>query len=616
MPAWLTRFRATIRRMFFWLNPVAKTSSEQETESIRDRALVLSIIKPKSIPKWRQLRYAGRVLNLNERKILAGSVFLFFVFLTAGFILLAMNHVTMVPIVGGTYTEAVVGEPRAINPIDGPNNDSDADLVSLIYSGLFRMHGLEAEPDLAQKYEWQENGKVLTVKLRDDAYFHNGQPVTTEDVLFTIESIQDPARESTLAPLFRGIKAVIIDRKTIQFILEEPDINLLTSLTVGIMPFQLWKDIPATNAHLANLNLKPIGSGPYEVKSFTRDNLGVIRSYTIERSDRYYGVKPNIKTITFQFYSDRQSASDALKSDLVDAYSFIPAEEMDKFKSAARWQTMALEIPQQTIAFFNLKDKTLEDIRLRQALNLGVNRDDVITANNGYAVATESPFPFLIPASTTDYNLDQARDLLQNMGWILPSNDSIRIYEPNKKTTTTTESNASSTKLTLTILAPNETGLLKMADVLKRQWSLLGAQVEINAMEAREVLRKSSRDRDAQIILWNVLLRPDQDLFPIWWSGQAGDRGTNFSGLADKEVDALIEQTKKASTTEVLLQKREDLSKAILKQSPAVFLTRPKYGYVISTRIKGISKDLIVATPPDRFREIDKWYIKTGLRWK
>lgn len=615
MPAWLTRFRATIRRMFFWLTPAAKTSSEQEIESVRDRALVLSITKPKSIPKWRQLRYAGRVLSLNERRILAGSVFLFLVFLLAGFVLLAMNHMTTVPIVGGTYTEAIVGEPRAINPIDGPSNDPDADLVSLIYSGLFKMQGLEAEPDLAQKYEWQEQGKVLTIKIRDDAYFHNGQPVTAEDVLFTIEAMQDPARGSALAPLFRGVKTVIIDRKTIQFILKEPDITLLTSLTVGIMPFQLWQDIPATSARLANLNLKPIGSGPYEVKSFTRDNLGVIRSYTIERSDRYYGIKPNIKTITFQFYSDRQSASDALKSDLVDAYSFIPSEEIDKFKSAARWQTTSLEIPQQTIAFFNLKDKTLEDIRVRQALILSINKEEMVAAYNNFAVATESPFPFLITASSTEYNLDKARESMQNSGWILPTNDTIRIYEPSKKTTPV-ESNASSTKLTLSILVPNEPGLLKVADVLKRQWSLLGAQVEINAMEAREVLRKSSRDRDGQIILWNVLLRPDQDLFPIWWSGQAGDRGTNFSGLADKEVDTLIEQTKNASTTESLLQKREALANAILKQSAAVFLARPKYGYVISTRIKGISKNLILATPQDRFMEIAKWHIKTGLRWK
>lgn len=615
MPARLTRFRATIRRMFFWLTPAAKTSSEQETESVRDRALVLSITKPKAIPKWRQLRYAGRVLNINERRTLALSIFLFFVFLTAGFILLAMDHVTTVPVVGGTYTEAVVGEPRAINPIDAPSNDPDADLVSLIYSGLFKMRGLEAEPDLAQKYEWQEDGKVLTVKIRDDAYFHNGQPVTAEDVLFTIEALQDPARGSALAPLFRGVKTVIIDRKTVQFILTQPDVTLLTSLTVGIMPFQLWQDIPATSARLANLNLKPIGSGAYEVKSFTRDNLGIIRSYTIERSERYYGIKPNIKTITFQFYPDRQAASDALKSDLVDSYSFIPSDEIDKFKSAARWQTIALEIPQQTIAFFNLKNKTLEDIRVRQALIQSVNKEDIIQAYNNFALITESPFPFLAAASSTEYNLDKARESMQNSGWVLPGNDSIRIYEPSKKTAPV-DSNSSSTKLTLSILVPNEPGLLKIAEVLKRQWSLLGAQVEISAMEAREVLRKSSRDRDGQIILWNVLLRPDQDLFPIWWSGQAGDRGTNFSGLADKEVDALIEQTKQASSTESLLQKREALSNAVLKQSAAVFLARPKYGYVVSTRIKGISKNMILATPQDRFAEIDRWYIKTGLRWK
>lgn len=616
MSALPARFTAWFRRTFFWLN--AKTSTEQGPDYARDHALVLAVTKPKQVPRWKQLRYASRVLSLNERRVLAGSLFLTFAFLATGFALLVSGHLTSVPVLGGTYTEALIGEPQTINPIDAPANDVDADLTSLIYSGLFRMDGMEPAPDLAQSYEWSNGGKTLTVKMATDAFFHNGSPVKAEDVQFTVESIQDSARSSLLAPLFRGVKAVAIDDTTIQFNLDSPDATFLTALTVGILPSNLWQDIPAASARLANLNLKPIGSGPYLIKSFTRDNYGIIRSYTLERFEKYYGTKPHIKTLTFQFFPDRQSAEDALKSDLVDGLSFIPPDEADKFHATARWHSAALEVPQQTVAFFNLKNKTLEDPRVREALIMGTNRDEALTAFNGSAAPAKGPYPFMEMTSSTPFDLDAARKLLQDSGWVLPKNDTVRIYmRPDpKKPNPNPEATASSTKFALSITVPEEPNLIKMAEILKRQWSLLGAQVEVRPMDPRLLLKKSSTERDAQIILWNILLRPDQDLFPIWWSGQASERGLNFSGLADKEVDTLIEQTKSASTTEILSANRTALATALTKRSPALFLARPIYDYVISNRVKGVQEKIRVARPADRFQNISHWYIKTGLRWK
>jgi peptide/nickel transport system substrate-binding protein len=616
MPASLARARAWVRRILFWLTPASKTSIEQIPDAARDHALVLAVTKPTNVPHWRQLRYAGRVLNQTERKILAGSLGFFGLFIVAAVVISAANHLATIPAQGGTYTEAIVGEPQAINPIDAPANDADVDLSSLIYSGLFRMQGMEVVPDLAKSYEWSSDGKILTVHLQPEAKFQNNDPVQAEDVQFTVESIQDPARNSLLAPLFRGVKINILDDQTVEFVLDQPDATFMTALTVGILPSGLWQDIPPASARLAPLNLKPVGSGPYVVKSFTRDNYGVIRSYTLDLNEKYYGIKPHIKTITFQFYPDRQSAEDALKSDLVDAVAFIPPDEAEKFHSAARWHSIALQIPQQTIAFFNLKDKVLSDQKVRQALISGSNRQDYITAYSGLAAVADAPYPFMSASSTFD--LDGARKLLDEAGWVLPANDSVRVYQKidPKKPTPAPTSTPSSTKLVLTIMVPEETVLLKVADALKRQWSLLGAQVEVKPMDARLLLKKSSSERDAQVVLWNVLLRPDQDLFPIWWSGQAAQGGMNFSGLADKEIDTLIEKTSSATSTQMLEKSRTDLSTAILKRAPALFLVRPFYIYVVSSRIKGVGDTMRLARPGDRFQDIGQWYVKTGLRWK
>ncbi|MFA6446972.1 MAG: ABC transporter substrate-binding protein [Patescibacteria group bacterium] len=617
------RVWARLRKVFFWLSPEKRASAEQEPESERDHALVLSITQPKHVPHWRQLRYSGRVLNSSEKKILVTAIVLGVIFLISAVAILINQDTISMPASGGTYTEALVGEPQALNPIDAPANDADADISSLIYSGLFKMQGMEAMPDLAESFGWSPDSKILTVKIRKDAKFHNGLPVTADDVQFTIESIQDPARGSLLEPVFRGISVGILDPQTIQFTLPRADATFLVALTVGIVPSSLWEDIPANTARLANLNLKPIGSGPYLVKSFTRDQKGLIRSFTLEAWPDFYGVKPHIKTITFQFYPDSQTAEDAIKSDLVDGLAFVSPTEIDRFKSTARWNSVTLELPQQTIAFFNLKDKLLSDIRVRQALALAISRQDIINALGGHGVADNSAYPFLPAtnqtASSTD--LENARKLLQTAGWVLPKDSNVRVYEKPSATTKATKDVAKPTttdqqKLLISITVSDQTDLLKIADVLKRQWSLLGAQVEIMPLDQVSLLRKANHDRNGQVILSNILVGADQDLFPIWWSGQAGERGMNFSALAEKDVDILIDLTKSSTSTAMLQKSREKLSATILKYAPAAFLIRPLYSYVISTKVKGLPQGEVLARPSDRFQNIEDWYIKTGLRWK
>jgi peptide/nickel transport system substrate-binding protein len=605
----LARIRAWFRAIFFWLAPSKKTGSEQNPETDRDHALVLAVTKPTAIPTWRQFRYLGRVMQANEIKLLIGIIVLGTIALLAGILLIAKDHLTIIPIVGGTYTEAIIGEPHAINPVDAPANETDSDITALIYSSLFKMDGLEPIPDLAEAYEWGEERKILTIKLREDAIFHNGERVTADDVQFTFETIQDPARVSIIAPLFRGVQVVAKDTYTIQFILDQPDASFLKSLTVGIMPAAIWQNIPAANARLANINLKPVGSGPYQVKSFTRDGRGVIRSYTLERSEHYYGIKPFIKTITFQIYPDINPAEDALKSDLVDGLSFLTPIEMEKFTAVTRWNTATLDAPQQTIAFFNLKDEILKDSDIREALLKAIDRNEVVEALGGHAIIAEAAYPFLNPTTSTQTDIEGARKLLEEADWILPENETVRKLKD-------ADENATTTHLNLSILVPNQPDLIKVAETLKRQWSLIGAQVEIETNNIPTVLRRSSRDRDTQIVLWNVLYSRDQDLSPIWWSGQTTDRGTNFSGLSDTDIDELINKTKSASSTEALLKAQIELSDKILEEFPAAFLVRPQYGFVVSTRIKGVPEKLNIIKPSDRFQQIHEWYIKTGWQWK
>ncbi|MFH1078240.1 MAG: peptide ABC transporter substrate-binding protein [Patescibacteria group bacterium] len=606
MNAFVVRLRALVKRVFFWW-PSAAPSEERAPDASSDHALVVAVTSPRKVPTLRQLRYAPRVLTMRERRIGWLSIALL---LVSGGLALGVTveeRTVRVPVVGGTISEALIGEPSVINPIDAPGNDVDRDIASLVFSGLFRMDGMQAAPDLAERYEWSEDGKTLTVVIREDARFHSGDPVTADDVQFTVESIQDPARSSPLASSFRKVKAIATDERTVQFQLETPDLQFLTSLTVGILPSELWQDIPAANARLADLNMRPIGSGPYRFKSYTRDAKGSIRSYTLERDDHWYGVKPYLKTVVFQFYPDRKQAEDALRADLVQALAFSPLKD-DTQGDSVRWHRIQLELPQETVAFFNVKQKLLSDERVRRALAGVVDRQEIVDAWRGRAVPIGGPYPFST-ATSTPLTLDEGRALLDAAGWKLSESGDVR---------TLGKASASSTvsTLELTILTPDQAELIAVADVLQRRWSLLGVKVTVVPLEPETFVHRATIERDGHVIVTNVLLGPEQDLFPFWWSSQATARGLNISGLADRDVDMLLATARDATSTSAQQDARTSLSDAIRKSTPAIFLVRPSSPYLVSKKIMGVTETLSVSRPADRFHDLMHWYVKTGWRWK
>jgi ABC-type transport system substrate-binding protein len=642
----LKRLRELLQRIFFW-HESGKHSSEFTPEPAHDHALVIAVTKPKSIPRWRQLRYAGKLFSLKERRLLAiATITLFFgLGITAWDV--ARNHILTVPASGGRITEAIIGSPKDPNPLYASTNDPDQDIVSLVFASLFRrVNGSTVVPDLAERYEWSTDGKQLTLQLRTNVQFHDGEPLTSDDVVFTLNAAKDPAWHSPYAPLLRGMTVDRTDDHTVVITLQQPDSSILDTLTIGILPAHIWQDIPPQNAFLADANQKPIGAGPYRVRSFTKDADGAVLGYTFERNDHYFGIKPFLSQVEFRFFPDRTQAEDALRGGQVDSLAFIPGSGIPRLTKNERLTSTALELPQETIAFLNVNDPLLKDLRIRQALSLVVERGDVVNAQADIASPVIGPFPYLTlpaPTSTPEERLEKARSLLADAGWVQPQNSDIRIKAPPKPaapaptkkstskasaktsavttapvvsaTSTPILSTASSTQLMLTVTVPNVPDLLAVADVLKRRWSLLGAKVEIDVQETNTLAKSMVVNRNTQIVIWNVLLAPSQDLYPVWWSGEASGHGLNLSNLVDRNVDDGIETVHAATTTQSLMQARTSLSNTILARAAAVFLTRPGYGYVHDRRIQGMT-DLQLGRPSDRFNDLPNWYVNLGWRWK
>jgi peptide/nickel transport system substrate-binding protein len=623
MSSLISKMRTWWQRLFFWQqgNPGSK---EFKPEAHHDHALVLAIKEPSTRTRLQKLRFLNHIFSAKERQLFWGSVLVSILCLGLGGFLLSRPHLMTVPTSGGTLTEAVIGTPKLINPLYAPLNDVDRDLCTLIYSGLFRVNeSLEPVPDLVERYHWSPDGKTLEVSLRKDARFQDGVQVTARDVVFTYETARDASWRSPVSSNFKHVEPIRVDDETVQFHLDQPDPNLLMNLTLGILPAHIWEDVQGPTAGLAEANLKPIGSGPYQLESFKRDQKGNIASFKLSKFPGYYGQAPYLDSWQFRFYTDRAQAQAALQNKQVDAVAFVPWKDVADLKHG-NIQSATIELPQETVAFFNVKNPLLKDIRLRQALNLAVDRNELQELIGNNARVVDSPFPFMEASSTRTSDIDGARILLNTLGWRLPTDGSVRVFEaPPVPTTRSSRSttpapkptNVSSTELALTIDLPNQADLIKVAELLKRRWSLIGVRVDIQTHDPGELLQQVTTKRDYQVLLWNVLLPPTQDISAFWQSDNATDQGLNLSNLADHDIDQALDATKAATSTAALDAARRTLSATIIKQTPALFLLRPAYAYLLSENVQGVH-NMHLSRPSERLLRASDWYLMTSWKWK
>jgi peptide/nickel transport system substrate-binding protein len=335
------------------------------------------------LPSKSQWRQFFKVLTKKEEIIFFIFLFLFFssfLFLSINFY---FNNTEVIPAEGGTYIEGVVGSPRFINPIYAETSDVDRDLVEIIFSGLMKYDVSDKiVPDLAKEYKILEEGKVYEFYLKENIFWSDGEPLTVNDVVFTIETIQSPEINSPLRVNWLGVEVEKISETALRFKLKNPSAIFLENCTVKIIPEHIWKDISPQNFPLSTWNLKPIGSGPYKLKDLSQDEQGEIKSLDLERNSKYFGKMPNLSRISFHFFDSEEQLIAAANSGKIKGLSIKPKNSSQLLKNN-NFQQYLLSLPRYFAIFFNLnssdgESKVLSGKEVRQALNYGTNKEEII----------------------------------------------------------------------------------------------------------------------------------------------------------------------------------------------------------------------------------------------
>jgi peptide/nickel transport system substrate-binding protein len=601
-----------INQLFYFLRLKKKFKNHDEK--------LMAQLRSKKIPSLKQFKYLSKSLSKKEWLFFRIA---FFVFILSILFIVAnvfLGKTKIVPRVGGTYTEALVGSPKFINPLYASINDVDQDIASLVFSGLVRVDNhQQIVPDLAERWEVSEDQKEYTFYLHDDLKWHDRENLTTEDVLFTYQMIQDEEFKSPLYSIFLDVEMQAIDDKTIKFVLPGSYSLFLENLTVGIMPAHLWREVLPANILLADYNMRPVGSGPYKFKNLIKDKLGNIKSYTIERNKKYHNGDVFIKEINFKFYPDFISATEAFKGHNVDGISYLPNNLEENISLRKDVVKNNFSLPQYTALFFNQqKNESLKELAVRQALAYAIDKDFLTNEVLGSeAQKIEAP----ILAGFIGYNpniakyetdIEKAKTLLDEAGWKV---EKVEIKKDEEVVSTrVVRVNKDDEELKLVITTVDRVDNQLVAEAIQKMWQELDIQVEVRLVDVSEIQAKVIRNRDFEILLFGENFGTDPDPYPFWHSSQVGENGLNLANFVNKESDQVLEEARQISDPQKRHDKYVHFQNILNKYLPAIFLYTPKYTYPVTGDIKGMDT-YVIANPSDRFSNIVNWYIETRRKF-
>ena len=370
---------------------------------------------------------AKKLFSIINKRVSFFILFVLVLFLLFWGINFYFKNTEKVPAFGGSFVEGIVGQPSFINPIYASTNDVDRDLVELIFSGLMKYDSQgNIVPDLAQNYEIKDEGKVYEFELKENILWHDKVSLTSDDVIFTIQTIQNSDYKSPEIANWLGVEVKKISDRKLYFKLKNPYPSFLENTTLKIIPKHIWKDISVKRFPLAiDLNLfQPIGSGPYTLKKVNQDKLGFISSIELEANKDYYDKIANISKILFQFFEKEEDLIYAAKNKEIDNFSIINFSNYNSldFKD---FQLYNLKLPRYFAVFFNQKNsEVLKELEVRRALNYGTNKIDIIkTALFGFAEAVDSPilpnfYIFDSPENIYQFDKNKAEEILDSCGFL------------------------------------------------------------------------------------------------------------------------------------------------------------------------------------------------------
>ncbi len=562
-------------------------------------------LSSKRIPGWRQLRSLGSVLSPSERRWVIIFGWLASISAIVVLTVFLSGHLGRVARAGGTLTEGIVGSPQFINPVLARPDTADADVVNVTFRGLMRVgQNPKYIPELADNLVVSPDGKTYTVTLRPGLVWSDGQPLTADDVVYTYQTMADAQYKSPWQSALKPVNVEKKDGRTIIFRIDHPTPGFMNLLTLGLIPQHAWGDQTGATFSLAELNLKPIGNGPYKFSSLTKDRSGAIKSLTVIKNKDYRPGAPLIDHLVFKFYGSQESAVQALASDSVDTLGNLQQDDVAMISK--HHVVTNIPLAQITGIFFNQRSNPALKVKeVRRALSMSIDRQALVHSplHDQGRVAYGPILPGFIGYNPNlrhdDNQAEQAKSLLDQAGWKTMANG-IR--------------QKGSQQLTFVLTTVDEPALVALAHAVAKSWQAIGAQVEVKTVDPTRIEVDTIGPRQYEALLFGQRLTADSDPYAYWHSTQQRDPGFALAIFFNKNLDKDLDDGHK--TLDPVQRQKDylDFQNILIDEVPAVITDQSVYAYAHPKGLHGFNDRLLI-DPTNRFDDISHWYLHTSLTW-
>lgn len=522
------------------------------------------------------------------------------------------------------YVEGVVGAPGSVSPLTA-TTQVDRDLVALLFSGLVRNGpGGTLVPDLAERWSVDASGKTWTVDLREDARWHDGTPVTPDDVVFTIETMQDPAYTGPSGTAWSEVSVVASGPRQVRFTLTTPLGGFLQALTQPIAPAHLLGDVPIASLADDPFGEQPVGSGPFALTELTPTSASLVPADIVPGIDgatpsavsspdslttpaptiRPSRPMPYLTGLEFRFYDDVDLLRRDFRAGDLDGASGLPPAIAAELGATDGARLLRYPGSTLTAVLLNLRPGHPEfsTAGIRTGLLAGLDRARVAReAFGGMAATATGPIPAVSPMfdPTADpvvpYSRGTAETALKAAGWTKGDKG---WSLPGAKT-----------PLSLEVLSPTETsnpGLFAAAEAVVRDWARIGLTAKHVALPPAEFVGERLSGGAFQVAVADLRIGLDPDLYPLLASSQTLTGGSNVIGVQSAALDTLLEKARAPGSEKVRKAAYSALQKQLAAGRYLLPLAFADEVVVLRDRVQGPTVRQ-VTDGSDRFWDVLTW---------
>ena len=549
-------------------------------------------------------RFMGRLQNAREVRLWVVEwvllVVVVFLFAIVQIFWYSDAYETEAYVAGGDYSEATLGKVNSMNPLYAATS-SEKTLAKLLFANIVSPDTTgHLKGELAKSVEMDETGKIWTVTLRDNIFWSDGEPITADDLVYTVKLIVDPTAKTTISADFSHVVVEKVDDRTVKFTLPSVYREFMDTLEFPLLPSHILKDISPALVYESSFSSNPVCSGPFVLNAIQASSVTETNMQTIylNRNENYFLKDTMLYSFALKTYEKQEDIISALKTNDVRGTAELGAEVLGELPMSIGHRTTLINGG--AFAFMNTKSTELSKVKVRKAIQQGIDMAKV----RGDAIdeARELDYPILANQMELEfpelpkYDLEAAKQLLTEAEYSYE--DGVLLDKDGER-------------VRLTIAVAKRDTIAGVAERFTDELKKLGFEVALSVFDesllSEDFFATVVRPRDYDILIYEVDLGVSADPFVYYSSTQASGSGWNFSNYSNNLVDDALLSAHITTNMTTKKTKYETFLKYWVADAPAIGLYRSSMNYYFDQNVRVYAEDVAMTDALDRFADVRYW---------